>query len=347
MIYQKHGNIWAMEFTFKGRRYQRSCHTESKRIAEEIERAFRTNLAKGLVGIEEKPEARRRTVGELLDALEQDYAIRGKASKANLSLISVVRGSFGDRMADALKDDDITAYVARLRRQKTSDKTLKNHLQVLKQAFTDAKLVPPCAPELENGNVRTGFLIRAEFDSLYSQLPEDLKDFALFAYLTGWRKGAITKLEWSDVRDGNIYLRAKHSKNGQPYFVPLAGELSDLVERRKQARAITTATGTVLSRLVFHREGIAVADFDKSWATACKHSGCEGTLFHDLRRSAARNLIRAGVHRAVAKNIIGHKTDSMFERYNITSEADLTDAVAKLNTYSLTQRQKVVSIASR
>ncbi len=300
------------------------------------------------MGIEKKPKVKRRTIGELLDALKEDHEGRGKASRANLSLISVVKDSFGDRMADSLTDEDITAYVARLRRQKTSDKTLKNHLQVLKQAFTKAKLAPPCcATELKNENVRTGFLTRAQFDSLYSHLPEDLKDFTLFSYITGWRKGAITKLEWGDVRDGNVYLRAKHSKNGRPYFVPLAGELADLFERRKQARAIATATGTVLSRLVFHREGIAVADFDKSWATACKHSGCEGTLFHDLRRSAARNLIRAGVPRAVAKNITGHETDSMFDRYNITSEADLTDAVVRLNNYSQTERQKVVSIGSR
>jgi Phage integrase family. len=91
--------------------------------------------------------------------------------------------------------------------------------------------------------------------------------------------------------------------------------------------------------------GVQVRDFDKSWAAACKKAECEGCLFHDLRRSAARNLIRSGVAQAVAMCITGHETDAMFRRYNITSEADLRDAMQRVTKYNKAEQQKVVSIA--
>jgi len=115
-----------------------------------------------------------------------------------------------------------------------------------------------------------------------------------------------------------------------------------LIERCRSERASETPAGTVLSRLIFHRAGVPVRDFGKSWATASKKAGCEGLLFHDMRRSAARNLIRSGVAQAVAMRITGHETDAMFRRYNITSEEDLQDAIEKVTRYNEAESQKVV-----
>jgi integrase len=164
-------------------------------------------------------------------------------------------------------------------------------------------------------------------------------------YVTGWRKSAIATLEWSDVRDGNVYLRGLRSKNGRPSYVPIVGELVQVIERRKDARSTKSGAGVLLSSLVFHRDGSSVAEFRKSWATACQKAGCEGRLFHDLRRSAARNLIRSGVTKDVAKQVGGWKTDSMFSRYNVTGEEDLRDAMQKVTIYNEGERQKIVSIA--
>jgi integrase len=363
-IYRR-GKVWWYGFTFNGTRVQRSTKVENKREAENIEKAAWTQLARGEVAIADKPEAERKTLGQLLDALVEDFKTRKKDSAKNLSLIAIVKADLGQHYADAFRTRDVTAYITKLRKPEKSkkkgrqskslaDSTIKHRLQVLSSAYElenaareDEDFEPlrvPRFPELGDGNERSGFLSRAQFDVLQSYLPDDLKDYCLFAYLVGWRKSAVAGLEWADVRDGNIYLRGVLSKNRKPYFVPILGELIPLIERRREARSIKTDSGVSLSSLVFHRAGEPIREFRKSWATACKKAGCPGTLVHDLRRSAARNLIRSGCSQDVAKRVGGWKTDSIFTRYNVTGEEDLRDAMERITTYSEAESKKVASI---
>jgi len=53
-------------------------------------------------------------------------------------------------------------------------------------------------------------------------------------------------------------------------------------------------------------------------------------IFHDFRRTAVRNLERAGVPRSVAMQMVGHKTEAIYRRYAIVSDADLRAAADKL-----------------
>jgi len=364
-VYKQEGSkyFW-YGFTFKGKRVQKSTKVTNQREAENIEKAAWTQLARGEVAIADKPEAERKTVGKLLDALVEDFKARKKDSVKNLNLIATVRSDLGDRWADTLTTAGIKEYVSSLRKaprkkqkgrrsKSLADSTIKHRLQILASAFEienfareEAKLpllLVPRFPKLTQDNARDGFLNRAPFDVLYSHLPADLKDFALFAYLTGWRKSAIAKLEWSDVRGGNIYLRGVYSKNKNPYYVPILGELVQLIERREQA-AIKMGSAIVQDSAVFHRDGERIDEFRKSWATACEKAGCDGLLFHDLRRSAARQLIRSGTSKDVAKMVGGWKTDSMFSRYNVTGEEDLRAAMEAVTKYNEAESKKVVAM---
>jgi integrase len=154
----------------------------------------------------------------------------------------------------------------------------------------------------------------------------ELADFTLFGWLTGMRKGEIASLLWEDVVGNELRLRAENSKNGEERVIPFEGELAALMERRKAARQFKVNGIPTFSALIFHRKGEPIREFHKSWATACRLAGVR-RLFHDLRRSAARNMLNAGVPQAIAMQITGHKTDSMFRRYAIVAPKDVRTAL--------------------
>lgn len=122
-----------------------------------------------------------------------------------------------------------------------------------------------------------------------------------------------------------IYLRAENSETRKPETMPLEGELGEIIERRRQAAVIQEENKEQrFVEFVFHHGGKRIVDFRRAWATACKEAGVPGRLFHDLRRTAARNMIEAGVQQAVAMKITGHRTDSMFRRYAIVKNRSAT-----------------------
>ena len=204
----------------------------------------------------------------------------------------------------------------------------------------------PVIKEPRVSNTRTGFLDHSEFKRLCAALPSDLQDLASFLYLSGWRVGEPRSLEWRDVDlEGHVIrLRPENSKNGQGRTLSLVGELAAIIERAEARRVLH-------SPFVFHRDnGRPVADFRRSWASACKRAGLGKVHVHDLRRCTARNLIRAGVSETVAMRLTGHKTPSIFRRYAITTEADLAEAAEKLQAHLAEQPatpQKVVQLARR
>jgi integrase len=214
--------------------------------------------------------------------------------------------------------------------------TLNRETQLLGQAFRlaqERRLVQrvPHIRHLPERNARQGFFAQDEFEKVVEHLPPYLKDFARFTYLSGWRKGEISKLRCSDVdQQGRVSrLRPEISKTQDGRVLVLHGELWEIVERRWLERTMVP--------WIFHRKERPIGDIKKAWKTACNKAGVPGKLFHDLRRTAVRNMVRAGVPERVAMAVSGHRTRSIFDRYNIVNEDDLRDAMTKTQIYLKTQ----------
>ena len=181
-------------------------------------------------------------------------------------------------------------------------------------------------------NVRQGFVEPGMFERIAKELPEPVDDVVRFAYMSGWRKNEVLSLIWSDVdREGHrVTLRRELSKNGEPRVLPLTGALLEVIERRWRAREYKVGKkDTALAPFVFHRGGHRIVDIRKAWKAACEAAGLTGLLFHDLRRSAVRNMDRAGVSQPVAMSITGHKTVSVYQRYRIVNEDDRREALER------------------
>jgi integrase len=191
----------------------------------------------------------------------------------------------------------------------------------------------PYFPIMKDDNARQGFFEKTEFESLVANLLEPVADAATFGYHSGWRRAEIVTFRWDAVdRPGKVRLR--DTKGGKPRSLPLDGELLQLIERRWKAREYKTRDGvTAVSDLVFHRNGKQLRDFRKSWSAACRIAGVPGRKFHDLHRTAVRNLTRAGVAQAVAMSITGHETDSVFRRYDIVSQEDKLEGLRRTRAH--------------
>lgn len=150
-------------------------------------------------------------------------------------------------------------------------------------------------------------------------------------------------------RDGGE-IRLPDSKNNEPRSLPISGEIHELIERRWRAREYKAQDRvTHISERVFHKRGSPIKSFFKSWDNACHAAKCPGRLFHDLRRSAIRDMVRAGVPEVVAMKVSGHKTRATFERYNIVSNNDKKDALTRLEAFraTLSTTSNVTAIKSK
>jgi integrase len=130
-------------------------------------------------------------------------------------------------------------------------------------------------------------------------------------------------LQWDHVnlKDGVITLYPGETKNDDGRIIPITDDMRIVLKR------------TRLTAWVFHRDGRKIRDFRKSWDIAAKNAGTPDLLFHDLRRSAVRNMVRGGVPEAIAMKISGHKTRAVFERYNIVDDKDIGEAGKMIGRY--------------
>ena len=159
----------------------------------------------------------------------------------------------------------------------------------------------------------------------------------LVALTVGWRVSEISNLTWAqvDLEQGIVRLEAGETKNDEGRTIYLDEELREIFstewELRKKRKTLTPYVFT-------NKNGAdKIRDFRKVWRSACSEAGIGKRLFHDFRRTAIRNMVRAGIPERVAMMVSGHKTRSVFERYNIVSDTDLRLAAQKQEEYLKSQ----------
>lgn len=189
---------------------------------------------------------------------------------------------------------------------------------------------------LPEDNVREGFLEADKYRLILDALTAEIKPVFVVAYHLGMRTGELLaiKRSWVDLSEGLIYVNGRVTKNKSHKTALIYGDMKPWLEMLLSRGEVESPKCVWL----FSREGKPVRDFKADWKQACETAGVSALLFHDLRRTAVRNMIRAGVPEKIAMQISGHKTASMLWRYNITDARDIKDAGKRTERYLETQR---------
>ena len=333
----KRGKAWWVDYSFRGKRYRESTGSHRKGDATQLLRKRLAEMGQGkLVG----PSEERLVFADLERLIRDDYAVHERKSTQRLnSALNALRAHFGKVRVVDITPNRVSRYIASRKAEGRANSTIRNELNALRRAMRIAKRVGllSTVPEFDVPRVtavRQGFVDEPDLRALLAELPDYLHGPTLFAWLTGWRRGEVFGLTWAqvDFDAGIVRLEPGTTKNLQGREFPFWGlpELAALLEaQRDRARELGRRRGEFVT-LVFHRDGKPLGDHRKAWAQACERAGLAGLVFHDLRRSAVRNLERAGVPRSTAMRLTGHKTEAVYRRYAIVDSVMIEEGVQKL-----------------
>jgi integrase len=339
-IYRRGKNYW-IKYYRHGKQFAEATHSDKLEVVKRILKMREGEISQGKM-----PSICFEKVkfDELMDDYICDYKINNRRTLAKAErCANYLKKEFEGMSATEINTPNIKRYIERRLAEELANSTINRELAALKKAFNlAARCTPPKVshvpyiPMLKENNVRKGFIEHEDYLALYNALPEYLKPVLTFAYFSGWRKSEILNLKWNQVnlRDGIVRLEPGETKNSEGRTLYMEPELLDLLKHLHKHRRLDCL-------FVFNCNGKKLVDFRKSWQSACVSVGKSGLLFHDLRRSAIRNMVRAGISERVAMTISGHKTRCVFDRYNIVSEDDLKEAAVKRQEFTAKQDEQL------
>jgi len=289
-------------------------------------------------GVVEANASPKTWIKDLFPLVVQDYRQKGRKSldheKARWE--KNVKPFFGNLIASALSTDDINRYIDMRTREGAGDGTINRELALVRRAFTlGHRTKPPKVtnipyfPRLAEPKARQGFLSDETYDKLARECSAEgiwLRGMFAIGGNFGWRKSEVLglRVRQLDFPGRAIRLDPGTTKNDEARTVRMPADVYELLS--------ACASGKKDNHYVFTREnGERIRDFRTAWSNVCERAGCPGLLFHDLRRTGARNLRRLGIAEGTIMKIGGWKTRAIFERYNIIDESDLEHAAARLD----------------
>lgn len=330
---RQRGTTWYVRVSYRGARTEHRTDATTRAEAERVGRAMLADYEAGRAN----PDAARTRVVDLWADLETDYRVNERHVQDLRKRWNHLGPVFGRDLATDVTTPRLRRYVERRLGEDAARATVKLELAALHRAFVlgveAGKVVRvPVFPTVSVSNARTGFVDASEFARLLAELSPELRVLAVLAHAIGWRRGELLGLEWRQVNleTGEVRLDPGTTKNGDGRVVFLPSDaLAELRAWRHETLEVERAKGVIV-RWVCHRDGARIADHYDAWRAACDRAGVPGLLLHDLRRSAARDYVRSGVAEAVVMRVLGHRTRSMLDRYNIVSERDLREAAQRV-----------------
>jgi integrase len=337
-MYQR-GQIWWAKWYQEGQMIRQSLRTRDKTEARRRlrEREAQVVRCERTTALEVTWED---TAADLL-AYYRAYGTRD-ATEANYRVKKLTE-YFRGMPLTSIDSQSITGYVVHRKAQGMAAATINVDLATLRRALRLAhehgKLDKvPIIRTLRPAQPRSGFFERDQFEAVRAALPDDLALVVTIAFVYGWRidsevltlaKGQV------DLQEGT--LRLQTSKNGAGRVVYLTLELrAGILNQLARVKALERETGQIVPWLFpwlrGPYRGRPIKSFVRSWRRACQEARCPGMLRHDLRRTAARNMVNLGVPERVVMAVTGHKTASMLHRYCIVSPGDLQDVARRLQT---------------
>jgi len=306
-------------------------------------------------------------ISHLYESLERDYTINGRKDLRNAKSRwkHHLEPFFGNKQVAQVNADTISHYIAHRQSQedKPSNASINRELSQIKRMYKLAVKTgqlkvgqQPYVQMLKERNVRKGFLKDEEYQALARETAKQglwLRGMFEIAYTYGWRRSELIgkqglRVNQVDISKREILLNPGETKNELGRGAPMTDKVLELM--------VACISGKKSTDYVFTREKDAsgrkpkkgyICDYRDAWDKATEAAGVSGLLFHDLRRTGVRNMRRHGISEKVAMTISGHKTRSVFERYNIIDPTDIFDAGAKLNQASKDRDQHVTLLAQQ
>jgi integrase len=276
---------------------------------------------------------------DMLEKIRLRYQKKGQRSFINVQYCwPYIQAGFPFHRVADIDKDKIEAYQTKRLEAGAAPATINREVAYLKLGFKLLGLPVPTVEKLAEDNVRQGFIRVADFNALLAEIPDlDVRDIIEFLYNSAWRSSEPKEMQWSwlDVDTWTVRLPAKYSKNKRPRTLPLEDTLKDIIERRIKARDIACP-------YVFHRKGKPIKSFRKAFQAAAKAATLTGLVPHDMRRSAIRNFRKAGLSESDGMKLSGHRTRSVYDRYDIIDEADSREAMKKAQAYNRRERERKV-----